>query len=266
MGTQAPVWLFDLDDTLHDASHAAFGAISVAMTDYIVSHVGLSPQDASDLRVHYWQRYGATLLGLVRHHGVKVAHFLCETHRLPGLEQRLRSRAPDRAALGRLPGRKVVVTNAPRAYALRVLKALRLHHHFDALISIEDMQMWGQLRPKPDRRIMRYLAARLKTPTSRCVLVEDSLENQRAAHQVGMRAVWMQGYARSAKSHTKAGARPRGKPTYVHAKINSFNLLRLRTYALNAIHAHERTDHDEFSEPCGFFACAPNAARTAQAT
>ena len=37
-------------------------------------------------------RYGATLPGLVRHHGVKAGHFLHHTHLLPGLESRLRRR------------------------------------------------------------------------------------------------------------------------------------------------------------------------------
>src|SRR4051812_37633612 len=91
------VWLFDLDDTLHDATHASFKELHVAMTDYVVRHVGVSLDEASALRQHYWLRYGATLLGLVRHHGVKAHHFLEETHRLPGLEDRLRGSAPDRA-------------------------------------------------------------------------------------------------------------------------------------------------------------------------
>ena len=67
----APVWLFDLDNTLHDASHAAFAGISESMTDYIVEHLGLEVAAATALRQHYWHRYGATLLGMVRHHGVR---------------------------------------------------------------------------------------------------------------------------------------------------------------------------------------------------
>ena len=38
----APVWLFDLDNTLHDASHAAFDPISESMTSYIAEHLGLA--------------------------------------------------------------------------------------------------------------------------------------------------------------------------------------------------------------------------------
>src|SRR5512142_1120839 len=98
------VWLFDLDDTLHDASHASFGELHVAMADYVAAHLAVDVEEAGRLRERYWLRYGATLLGLIRHHGVRAAHFLAETHRLPGLEDRLRTSAHDRAALGRLPG------------------------------------------------------------------------------------------------------------------------------------------------------------------
>ncbi len=66
------VWLFDLDNTLHDASAASFAPTNVAMTQYIVDHLGFSHEEAGSLRQHYWLHYGATMLGLVRHQGVKA--------------------------------------------------------------------------------------------------------------------------------------------------------------------------------------------------
>ena len=242
------VWLFDLDNTLHDASHAAFGATSVAMTEYMVTHLGVDAAEAGRLRQHYWGRYGATLLGLVRHHGVKASHFLDETHRHPGLEERLRMSAHDRSAVKRLRGRKFILTNAPRGYALRVLNALKLADLFDGVICIEDMVMFGDLRPKPDARMFRAIAARLKVRTSDCVLVEDMLENQRAACSVGMRAAWMRRYidgryrghfrggasggfnhaASAATRKREVGVHPCPSPRYVCAKMNSLQtLLRL---------------------------------------
>ena len=164
---KAPVWLFDLDNTLHDASNAAFGEMHVAIGDYVVEHVGVSHEEANALRQRYWLRYGATLLGLVRHHGVRAAHFLEQTHRLPGLEDRLRTSVHDRAALATLPGRKFILTNAPRAYALRVLTTLGLLRHFDGVITIEDMTMFGALRPKPDARMLRQVAVGLEPAFSR---------------------------------------------------------------------------------------------------
>jgi putative hydrolase of the HAD superfamily len=222
---KSPVWLFDLDDTLHDASHAAFKSISAAMTEYVATHLGLPSHEASALRQHYWQRYGATLLGLIRHHGVKASHFLAETHKLPGLEARLRTHAHDREALRRLPGRKYVFTNAPRAYALRVLNTLHLGEFFDGVISVEDMRMFGHARPKPDGRMLRYMAARLKVLPTRCVLVEDTLAHQRAAHKLGMRTVWMRRYLKTVKNSAEVGVHHCPKPSYVCAKIRSLKTL-----------------------------------------
>ena len=125
------VWLFDLDNTLHNASAASFRGIDRGMTDYIERELGLGRDEANALRAHYLHRYGATLLGLVRHHGVRAAHFLHDTHRLPGLEDHLHGHPHDFDALTRLPGRKLVLTNAPQAYALRVLRALGIERFFD---------------------------------------------------------------------------------------------------------------------------------------
>ena len=84
-----PIWLFDLDNTLHDASKAVFWRLNGAMTDYIEAELQVTREEADALRLHYWRRYGATLMGLERHHGVRAAHFLAQTHTLPGLERDL---------------------------------------------------------------------------------------------------------------------------------------------------------------------------------
>lgn len=192
------VWLFDLDDTLHDASTASMPHLHVSFGEYIQAELSLSKEESDALRRRYWLRYGATLLGLVRHHGVQAAHFLHHTHRLPGLEQRVRGHGGDLAALARLPGRKFILTNAPGAYARRVLRTLGIEAWFDGVLSIEDMQVFGRLRPKPDARMLRHIAARLGVPPSRCVLVEDTLVHQKAARGLGMGTVWMQRWTRSA--------------------------------------------------------------------
>ena len=217
------VWLFDLDDTLHDASSASLPGLHRSFGEYIQQHLGLTKEESDALRRRYWLRYGATLLGLVKHHAVDAAHFLHHTHLLPGLEQALRSHAADVAVLRQLRGRKFILTNAPRAYAERVLGALGIGHHFEALISIEDMRMFGELRPKPDARMFRALLKRLRVPAARCVLVEDTLQHQKAARRVGMKTVWMQRWTRAAG---KPGARFHLKPPYVDVRTRSLRALR----------------------------------------
>jgi putative hydrolase of the HAD superfamily len=228
------VWLFDLDNTLHNASHAAFGGIEESMTAFIAEELGVSPEEAHALRVTYLLRYGATLLGLVRHHGIKAADFLHRTHLLPGLEGRVHGHPHDFDAIARLPGRKFVLTNAPQAYAQRVLGTLGIGMLFDGVLSIEDMVMFGHLRPKPDARMLRWIAARLKADPARCVLVEDSLQHQKAAHAIGMATVWMQRWTRNAarqrEQHVtplrKVGVYLHRRPAYVCARIFSLQQLR----------------------------------------
>jgi putative hydrolase of the HAD superfamily len=214
------VWLFDLDDTLHDATRASMPHIRDAMGDYIQRHLGLSRPEAEALRNQHWHRYGATLLGLVRHQGVDAAHFLHHTHVLPGLEARVRGHRADIAALQRLPGRKVILTNAPAAYALRVLGALGIRRLFDHVVAIEDMQMFGHLRPKPDARMLRALAARLQVHPSCCVLVEDTLVHQKSARRVGMATVWMQRW------RPPRGRDRHRRPAYVVQRVRKLKDLR----------------------------------------
>lgn len=218
------VWLFDLDDTLHDASGGAFQAINRSMTEYIAQALSLEEAQADAVRRHYWQRYGATLLGLIRHHGVRPEHFLHHTHVLPGLEAGLTAHPHDVAALRRLRGRKYVLTNAPAAYAERVLRTLGLLRCFDGVIPIEQMRLFGHLRPKPDRRMFRVLLRRLGTSASRCTLVEDTLAHQKAAHDVGIRTVWMLRWRPPGTGHRLAG-----RPAYVCDRIHGLSQLhRLR--------------------------------------
>lgn len=221
----APIWLFDLDNTLHDASRAVFGRLNVSMTDYIEQHLGLPRDEADRLRMHYWRRYGATLLGLERHHGIRAAHFLAQTHVLPGLEGQLHMPKVDRAALARLPGRKFLLTNAPADYAKRVLTALDLVSCFEGVIAIEGMRVFGDLRPKPDARMLRVVLARHRLPASQCVLVEDTVANLKSARRLGLRTVWMQHYLQGNPHGPEAGVSLHGRPPWVCARIKKLRAL-----------------------------------------
>ncbi len=216
------MWLFDLDNTLHNASQASMPHINERMSQFIEKELNLTRPQADALRRLYWKRYGATLLGLVRHHGVRAQAFLDDTHDLHGLEQRVHGHAHDFHALKRLGGRHYILTNAPRAYAHRVLAALGIRRWFDGVLSVEDMRMFGQLRPKPDARMLRRTAARLRVHPSACVLVEDTLEHQKAARRVGMGTVWIQRWRRGDGQGTAGPhlVRPlRWRPRYVDRSV-----------------------------------------------
>ena len=100
------VWVFDLDDTLHDASSHIFPVMNKAMTQYIMDTLDLDEHHAFELRKHYWRIYGATLKGLMRHHGVDPYHFLCKTHDHMDLENMVTEIKQLRHCINGLNGRK----------------------------------------------------------------------------------------------------------------------------------------------------------------
>ena len=208
------VWFFDLDNTLHNASHAIFSAIDTRMTAYVEGHLNVDRARADFMRRDYWLRYGATLLGLVRHHEIDPHHFLRETHDLDvaGLMRAERGLVQ---LFARLPGRKVLLTNAPDRYARQVVRHLGLAPHFARRYGIEAMRVFGSFRPKPSRSMLKYLLARERVPARRAILVEDSPANLKSARAVGLRTVLVQAHRRA------VAADPHRRPSYVDLKVRS---------------------------------------------
>lgn len=180
-------WLFDLDNTLHNATPHIFPHINRSMRQYIERYLGVSRHEANRIRQDYWVRYGATLLGLVRHHGTDPDHFLQTTHQFPDLQKMVVFERPIIHALRRLPGRKIIFSNAPRHYAEAILDITGLDACFDAVYSVENLRY----QPKPMLAGFRALLHAERLDPRRCIMVEDSLANLVTAKKLGMKTVWV---------------------------------------------------------------------------
>lgn len=180
-------WLFDLDNTLHNASAHIFPHIGRSMRDYICRHLDLDEAAATQLRQHYWRRYGATLLGLMRHHDIDPRHFLHHTHQFPDLTRMVVAESPLKAMLRRLPGRKIIFSNAPIHYTEAILGIIGIRRCFSAVYSVEQLRY----QPKPAiRGFLRVLRGEGLDPR-RCIMVEDTLPNLMTAKRLGMKTVWV---------------------------------------------------------------------------
>ncbi len=187
------------------------------MTSYVQRHLGVDQAEADRLRADYWRRYGATLLGLVRHHGIDPHHFLRETHDFDPTAL-LRAERGLARTLGRLPGRKVLLSNAPGDYAGRVLRGLGLHRHFAVRYPVERMRVHGVYRPKPSVALMRAMRARERIDrggAARAVLVDDSPRNLRAARAAGFATVLLASRRPQERFRRLAGAH------YLGARLGS---------------------------------------------
>jgi len=203
----APTWIFDLDDTLHNASHAVFPRINQLMTQYIMRHLGLTEVAARALHNEYYHRYGNTMLGMLRHHQVDPDQFLRETHPSSELLPLLRWDHRVGAILNQLPGEKFLLSNGSQAYVEKVVHHLAILRHFRALYGVERVDYL----PKPNPHPMLTVCAHARRDPSDCIMVEDNLDNLRTAKSLGMRTVWV--------------SRAPRRPGYVDVRIASLREL-----------------------------------------
>ncbi len=179
-------WVFDLDNTLYSPSECDLSQqMEAAISAFIERRLGVSARESHRLRKDWLGRYGMTLGGLIAECGVDPHDYLEETHRLD-----LSSLHPSprlQRLLARLPGRRLIHTNANTAHAERVLDRLGLSAHFEAVFDVEA----AGFLPKPDREGYRRLLTRHAVDPRRAVMVEDTARNLIPAAASGMTTVWL---------------------------------------------------------------------------
>ena len=188
------VWIFDLDNTLHDARPHIFPSMHGQMNAWLMRRFSVDEAGASEMRSFFWERYGTTMRGLVRHHGEDPRKFIRETHQFPELAPMVVGEYALGHALARLEGKRLVFSNAPRHYVEEVLRALGVARWFDAVYTIESTRY----RPKPAVHGFRVLLRAHNLEARRCALIDDMPENLRAAKRLGMSTVWVSGETRRA--------------------------------------------------------------------
>ncbi len=179
------VWIFDLDETLYPPEAGLLAQIDARMVAHIAAALGVARAEADRLRRHYWQRHGITLTGLVEEHGIDAADFLDDVHAVD--LSRVERDPALAAAIGRLPGRKIVHTNGARAYARRVLRARGLDGAFEAVYGIEDKGLVA--KPAPASYAVVIAASGIEPRTA--LMIEDTAANLVEPKRLGMGTVWL---------------------------------------------------------------------------
>lgn len=183
-------WVFDLDNTLYPPHMRLFDQIEVKMTDWVMRALQVDRARADHLRAHYWQTYGTTLAGLMAEHDVDPGPYLTEVHEID-----FSVLAPDPAlakAIARLPGRKIIYTNACVPYAEKVVEARGLGGLFDAVYGVED----ADFHPKPEARAFSTVFDRDGLDPAHAAMFEDDARNLMVPHALGMRTIHVASEAR----------------------------------------------------------------------
>ena len=176
--------LFDLDNTLYPPERDLFSLIDVRINRYMEEIVAIAPADVDALRRRYWQDYGATLQGLVRHHDIDPEDYLEYVHAVD-VGSRLSQDLELRQAIEALAVPSYIFTNGSRCHVERVVAALGLEGLF---CDVFDIRI-ADYQPKPNPAPYQQVLDALRVAGSRCVMVEDQPQNLQTAKQFGMKTV-----------------------------------------------------------------------------
>jgi putative hydrolase of the HAD superfamily len=176
-------WLFDLDNTLYPLESAFMGLIEARMTDFVARETGLPREEARALQHGYFTEHGTTLAGLMANHGIEPKAFLDEVHDV-SMDALIPSPAL-RAAIARLPGRRLIFTNGSLGHAERVLTHLKLRDLFSEIFAIET----ADYVPKPSLATFDKITKLHAIDPPMTAFFEDSEKNLVPAARLGMTTI-----------------------------------------------------------------------------
>ncbi|UCG39572.1 MAG: pyrimidine 5'-nucleotidase [bacterium] len=172
--------LFDLDNTLYPREKGVFDRVNERINQFVAGVAACGPDEVRTLRRDFIRRYGTTLGGLMRHHGVDPDEYLAYVHQVP-VEEMLGPDPALRTFLESIRLPKVIFTNASAGHAERVLRALDADSLFDGVCDLASTGYLG----KPHLEAFRAAAALLSCPLERLIFLDDVPENIEAGARFG---------------------------------------------------------------------------------
>lgn len=179
-------WVFDLDNTLyHPSTCDLFPHMDRRINEFICTLLKIDTGEANRLRQDLWRSYGTTLRGLMETHGLRPDEFLDYVHDID--LSILRPNPELDAVLDRLPGRKIVFTNATEKHAAKVLDRLGVASHFEAVFDVAA----AHYVPKPQAAVYDAFCRRHGVDPRAAAMFEDMACNLAPAAALGMTTVWV---------------------------------------------------------------------------
>ena len=175
--------MFDLDNTLYPREINLWQQVDTRIRDYVAQFLGISTDEAHRVQKDYYQRSGTTMRGMMTEHGVHADDYLAYVHQID--HSPLQPNPAMGAAIARLRGRKLILTNGSTDHADKVLQRLGVAAHFEAVFDI----IAAELEPKPaPQTYHKFLQAHGVNPRT-SAMFEDLARNLVIPHQLGMTTV-----------------------------------------------------------------------------
>ncbi len=187
MLSAADTWILDLDNTLYPPATGLADQMNTRIRAYLANLFDVDEAETQRLQAELVAEHGTTLRGLMNTRGIDPHDYLAWEHTIDYSVLR-----PDpvlTAALGALPGRKLLFTNGSAYHADQALPRLGLDGLFDGVYDI----LAGQLVPKPYPESYQRFVEQFAVVPERAVFCDDLAVNLEVPEQLGMSTVWVSG-------------------------------------------------------------------------
>jgi putative hydrolase of the HAD superfamily len=181
--TDIDTWVFDLDNTLYPHHVNLWQQVDKRIGEFVSAWLKVSAEEARRIQKDYYRRFGTTMRGMMTEHGVRADDFLAYVHQID--HSPLQPNPAMGAAIARLPGRKLILTNGSIDHADKVLQRLGIGSHFEAVFDI----IAAELEPKPAPQTYHKFLRDHGVDPLKSAMFEDLARNLVIPHQLGMTTV-----------------------------------------------------------------------------
>src|ERR1700755_923293 len=115
-------WVFDLDNTLYPHHVNLWQQVDARIGEYIGNFLKVSPEEARRIQKDYYLRYVTSMRGMMPEHGISAEEYLAYVRKID--HSPLEPNPAMGAAIAKLPGRKLILTNGSTDHAGAVLNRL----------------------------------------------------------------------------------------------------------------------------------------------
>ena len=176
-------WVFDLDNTLYPPDTNLWQQIDDRIRSFVSNFLKVTKEEAFRVQKDYYKRYGTTMRGLMAEHGMKPDDFLEFVHQID--HSPLLPNPELGAAIEKLSGRKLILTNGTRKHAEAVMKRLEIDRHFEDVFDIAA----ADLDPKPHPQVYDRFLHKHGVDPRKSAMFEDLARNLSVPHALGMTTV-----------------------------------------------------------------------------
>jgi len=169
--TEIKYILFDLDNTLYPASSRVEYEFNNRIVTYVAKFMGISMEEADELRAKGFIEHGTTVSWLIAEHGLTNIEDYLDWIHMKNIGDYITPNPELTAMLKRITIPRSILTNAIREHADRVLEALGIRHEFEQVFDIRDYNF----NNKPSPIAYKTALSAIDVPVENILFIDDNI-------------------------------------------------------------------------------------------